>query len=49
MEFHSASQKFTAGSLTTARALSMKLPPGSHDMSGSRMVEASPDPMRNDQ
>ena len=49
MEFHSARQKFTAGSLMTDAAFSRKLPPGSHDMFGSRIVEASPEPIRNDQ
>jgi hypothetical protein len=39
----------TAGSLITDAALSRKFPPGSHDMFGSRMVDASPEPMRNDQ
>ena len=49
IEFHRATQKLTAGSLTTDSALSMKLPPGNHDMFGSLMVEAVPEPMRNDQ
>ena len=49
IEFHSASQKFTASSFITVRAFATKLPPGIHDMSGSLMVEASPDPIRNDQ
>src|SRR5687768_8569056 len=49
IEFHSARQKFTAGSFTTVAAFSRKLPPGIHDMFGSLIVEASPDPMRNDQ
>jgi hypothetical protein len=29
--------------------LARKLPPGIHDMFGSLIVEASPEPMRNDQ
>ena len=49
IEFHSASQKLTAGSFMTATALAMKLPPGSHDMFGSLIVEESPEPIRNDQ
>ena len=49
MEFHSATQKLTAGSLTTERAFSTKLPPGSHDMFGSLIVAAVPEPIRNDQ
>jgi len=49
IEFQSATQKLTAGSPTTDSALLMKLPPGNHDMFGSLMVEAVPDPIRNDQ
>ena len=49
IEFHSASQKLTAGSFTTDSAFAMKLPPGSHDMSGSLIVDALPEPIRNDQ
>src|SRR5690349_13329421 len=49
IEFHSASQKFTAGSLITERAFAMKLLPGIHDMFGSLIVEAVPEPIRKDQ
>ena len=49
IEFHSAGQKLTAGLFTTVRALAMKLPPGIHDMFGSLRVDASPEPIRNDQ
>jgi hypothetical protein len=45
----SAFQKLTAPFSSTAAALAMKLPPGIHDRSGSRTVEESPLPMRNDQ
>src|SRR6478752_162785 len=48
-EFHSAVQKLTAGLFTTVMALAMKLPPGIQDMFGSLRVDASPEPMRNDQ
>ena len=49
IEFHSAGQKFTAGSFTTVVALARKLPPGHHEKSWSLIVVESPDPMRNDQ
>ena len=49
MLFHRATQKFTAGLETTAAAFAKKLPPGIHDMLGSRIVLESPEPMRIDQ
>jgi hypothetical protein len=49
IEFHSAIQKFTAGSFTTFAALAKKLPPGIHDMLGSRIVYESPEPISSDQ
>lgn len=49
IEFHSATQKFTAGSLITFAALLKKFPPGSHDMLGSRIVYEVPDPISSDQ
>ena len=49
MLFHSARQKLTAGSFTTVAAFAKKLPPGSHDMLGSRIVYESPEPIRIDQ
>src|SRR5690606_5704470 len=42
IELVRAFQKFTAGVFITVCAFSMKLPPGNHDMLGSRMVLASP-------
>jgi hypothetical protein len=49
IEFHRAIQKFTAGSFTTFAALAKKLPPGIHDMLGSRIVYESPEPISSDQ
>src|SRR6478735_2020605 len=49
IEFHSAVQKLTASSFMTAAAFAKKLPPGIHDMLGSRMVNESPEPMSSDQ
>ena len=49
IEFHRATQKFTAGSPITFAALEKKLPPGIHDMWGSRIVYESPEPISSDQ
>ena len=49
IEFQSATQKFTAGSFMTFAAFEKKLPPGIHDMLGSRIVYESPEPISSDQ